>query len=154
MKKFDRSLIPPVPDLAFESSLWAQGVVWVAGIDEAGRGALAGPVCAAAILLPPSRHMAAVLCGVRDSKQMTPAERHLWAGRLRGLAAAYGVGFAGASEIDAIGIAPATRLAMRRALDELCLPPQHLLVDYLPLPEIALPQTSLVKCDARSLSIA
>ena len=154
MKKFDRSLLPPAPDLSFETPLWEAGVRYVAGIDEAGRGALAGPVCAAAVILPPQADLQQRLAGVRDSKEMTPAARQVWAGRLQSVALAYGVGFASNDEIDTLGIVPATRLAVWRALQQLQLPAGHLLVDYLELPDVPLPQTALVKGDARSLSIA
>lgn len=153
-KKFDTSLIPETPDLSFELALWDQGVELVAGVDEAGRGALAGPVCAAALILPPDPGLLSRLEGVRDSKQMTPAQRSLWAGRLRQAALAWGVGFATAAEIDALGIVPATCLAAQRALNALPVPPLHILLDYLKLPTCALPQTPLIKGDARSLSIA
>jgi len=153
-RKFDRRLIPPSPDFLFETELWLSGICRVAGVDEAGRGALAGPVCAAAVIFPPDPTLAAKLEGVRDSKEMTPEQRQIWVERLPGLALAWGVGFASHLEIDALGIVPATRLAMQRALGALPLPPQHLLVDFLPLPESNLPQTSLIKGDARSLSIA
>jgi ribonuclease HII len=150
-------IIPEFPDLSFERALWQSGLPFVAGIDEAGRGALAGPVSAAAVILPPdlaSTGLEQLLHGVRDSKEMTPAARQTWASRITCIALAAGVGFASAQEIDTLGIVPATRLAIQRALAELCLSPLHLLVDYLPLPDIPLPQTSLVKGDARSLSIA
>ena len=153
-RKFDLSQLPPAPDLAFEAALWQEGVLRVAGIDEVGRGALAGPVCAAALVLPVQNDLQLTLRGVRDSKQMTPAAREHWAVRLCETALAWGVGFASAQEIDQIGIVPATRLAVRRALAQLAFEPQHLLVDYLELPEVSLPQTALVKGDARSLSIA
>jgi len=152
--KFDRSLIPPAPDLSFEAALWATGVDFVAGIDEAGRGALAGPVAAAAIVFPADRRLAAALEGVRDSKQMTPVARRAWAVRLPGLSLAQAVGFASAQEIDELGIVPATRLAVQRALTQLSPSPQHLLVDYLKLPDCELPQTALIKGDERSLSIS
>jgi ribonuclease HII len=152
--RFDLSLLPAAPDLSFEMALWGAGVWRVAGIDEAGRGALAGPVSAAAIILPAQPALQAALSGVRDSKQMTPAARDYWAERLRQSALSFGVGFASAQEIDEIGIVPATRLAVQRALEQLELEPGHLLVDFLALPEISLPQTALVKGDARSLSIA
>ena len=71
MEKFDRSLLPDEPDLSFEISFWNAGIKYIAGIDEAGRGPLAGPVAAAALVLPPRPEVAAVLAGVRDSKQMT-----------------------------------------------------------------------------------
>lgn len=145
---------PRFPDLNFELALWAAGVESVAGLDEAGRGAWAGPVCAAAVVLPPDPAVAARLRGVRDSKQMTPAARAAWAVEIRAAAADWGVGFASAAEIDAGGILPATRLAMRRALAALAAPPAHLLIDALRLPELAAPQTPLIQGDARSLSIA
>jgi ribonuclease HII len=152
--KFDYSLIPPAPDLSFEVALWNAGVRCVAGIDEAGRGALAGPVAAGAIILPVDDQLASKLKGVRDSKQMTPRERSAWAARLPSMALTWAVGFASALEIDEIGILPATRLAVQRALEKLTPTPQHLLLDYLQLPECSLPQTALIKGDARSLSIA
>ncbi len=154
MGKFDLSRLPPSPTLEFERSLWEAGFGWVAGIDEAGRGPLAGPVSAAAIILPPDPAIAAQLSGVRDSKQMTPEGRESWAARLRQVVLAYGVGFASAQEIDSLGILPATRLAVKRALEGLALSPDHLLLDYLELPDDRRPQLSLVKGDARSLSIA
>jgi ribonuclease HII len=154
IKKFDRELIPDAPDLQFEIDLWAQGLQVIAGIDEAGRGALAGPVAAAALILPADPHIDRLLKGVRDSKQMTHDQRTLWAVRLRQLAVGFGVGFASHQEIDTFGIVPATRLAMQRALDALPATPHHLLIDYLDVPDVAIPQTCLIKGDARSLSIA
>ncbi|HEX7973959.1 MAG TPA: ribonuclease HII [Anaerolineales bacterium] len=154
MKKFDRTLIPAAPGLSFEQELWSAGLQYIAGIDEAGRGALAGPVAAAAVVLPASPAIAALLKGVRDSKEMAPHEREYWAGRISALALACGVGFASNLEIDSLGIVPATRLAMQRAMDFLTVPAQHLLVDFLDLPDCPLPQTTLVKGDARVLSIA
>jgi ribonuclease HII len=85
---------------------------------------------------------------------MVPEEREVWAARLKVEALAWGVGFASHTEIDALGIVPATCLAAMRALEELSIPVQHVLVDFLKLPECILPQTPLVKGDARSLSIA
>jgi ribonuclease HII len=154
VKKFDRALLPVSPDLSFEQALWSQGIRFVAGVDEAGRGALAGPVAASAVVLPDRNDLTAQLSGVRDSKQMSPAQRVEWAERLRDIVLAWGVGFASAGEIDAFGIVPATRLAVQRALEQLYVKPQHLLLDFLELPEVALPQTPLVKGDQRSLSIA
>lgn len=144
----------PTPDLAFEQQLWEKGLHHVAGIDEAGRGALAGPVSAAAVVLPPNPGVLPSLWGVRDSKQMTPFQREVWAERIRDSAFAFGVGFATSEEIDKLGIVPATCLAVSRALEALPTPPQHLLIDYLAYPQGALPQTLLVKGDVRCLSIA
>jgi len=154
VRKFDRALLPASPDLSFEQALWSQGIKFVAGVDEAGRGALAGPVAAGAVVLPTRSDLTTQLSGVRDSKQMRPAQRVEWAERLRGIALAWGVGFASAGEIDALGIVPATRLAAQRALQQLYVKPQHLLLDFLQLPGVPLPQTPLVKGDQRCLSIA
>jgi ribonuclease HII len=153
-KKFDPRLIPASPDLSFELPLWSAGLQRVAGLDEAGRGALAGPVAAAAIILPAGPEILPALHGVHDSKQMTPDQRRFWAERLQAEALCYAVGFASHAEIDLCGIVPATRLAMQRALCQLPLTPQHLLLDFLDLPDLSLPQTGLVKGDRRSLSIA
>jgi ribonuclease HII len=150
---FDRTLIPSSPDLTFESPLWAQG--WrLAGLDEAGRGAWAGPVVAAALILPSNLDLLAHLNGVRDSKQLTPAKRESLAAAIHDVAAAWGVGMASNVEIDSLGIIPATRLAMARALNQLSLPVGCLLLDAIFLPENALPQVSLIKGDQRSLSVA
>ena len=153
-KKFDPALIPKNPTLEFERLLWQAGRQYVAGIDEAVGGALAGPVAAAVVILPPDRNLERSLRGVRDSKQMTPSQREFWSTRLRELVLAFGVGFASSQTIDALGIVPATRLAAQRALNALEITPQHLLLDYLLLPDLEIPQTSLIKGDARSLSIA
>lgn len=152
--RLDASLLPPAPDLSFETALWHSGCRCVAGVDEAGRGALAGPVAAAAVILPPNPAVAAALPGVRDSKQMTPAQRSRWAEIIKVTVLAWGVGMAEASEIDALGIVPATRLAAQRALATLAVAPEHLLLDYLFLPEDPRPQTALIKGDCRVLSIA
>jgi len=148
----------PAPDLKFptlhyEQELWSGGWSRIAGIDEAGRGAWAGPVCAAAVVLPANAGLLRALAGVRDSKQMTPPGREAWAPRIRQAALACGVGFASAGEIDALGIVPATKLAAARALAGLA--PDALLADFcLLFPELELPQTALVKGDCLSLSVA
>ena len=144
------------PDLTYETNLWSHYKT-VAGLDEAGRGALAGPVAVGAVILP--RGDRALLCrtldGVRDSKQMTPLERERLAPRIRETAITWCVGFASSDEIDMYGIVPATRLAALRALQGLSLHPQYLLTDFrLELPQLDVPQTALVKGDALCLSIA
>jgi ribonuclease HII len=146
--------LPTTPDLSFEIALWQQGLQVVAGIDEAGRGALAGPVSAAAIILPADPNLRLLLSGVQDSKKMTPLARSRWAFRLKDIALSWGIGFASSAEIDTIGIVPATRLAALRAVEQLIPQPEHLLVDYLRLTNINIPQTSLVRGDARCYSIA
>lgn len=152
--KIDPSLIPAAPTLEFEEGLWGAGLRQIAGIDEAGRGALAGPVYAAAVILPRDPGIRARLKGVRDSKEMLPGEREHWALEIKNEAGAWGLGYASPAEIDAYGIVPATRLAAMRALQGLPTAAEHLLIDYLTLPEVATPQTWLYKGDARSLSIA
>lgn len=142
------------PNLDLERALWANGALWVAGIDEAGRGALAGPVAAGAVILPQITNFTLELRGVRDSKKMTPAQRDVWAQVIRESAVTYGVGLAFAGEIDAFGILPATKLACVRAIEALSVIPDHLLLDYLVLSDLEIPQTSLPKGDAISLSIA
>ena len=152
--RFDLSLLPPAPDFAFEIALWGGGCRYVAGVDEAGRGALAGPVAAGVVIFPNDPGLLPRLAGVRDSKQMSPSKRLIWAGRIKRLALAWAVGFASVDEIDSLGIVPATRLAACRATRSLGEQPEHLLVDFLELPELPIPQTPLVKGDRRSLSIA
>ena len=153
-RKFDPADLPPSPDLCFECELWAKGFAAVAGLDEAGRGAWAGPVSAGAVIFPPNAGLVTLLPGVRDSKQMTPSAREFWAGEIRAQATAWAVGFASNVEIDALGIVPATRLAMQRAVAGLTISPEYLLIDALLLPGLSLPQMNLIKGDARALSIA
>jgi ribonuclease HII len=154
-RKFNPDLLPERPNLDFEDALWRQGIAWVAGVDEAGRGALAGPVAAGAVVLPPDQpELMLKLTGVRDSKVMSAKDREIWGAEIKAAALAWGVGMASPAEIDAVGIVPATCLAVSRALANLEVSPQHVLVDYLTLPEVICPQTPLVKGDARSLSIA
>jgi ribonuclease HII len=152
--KFDTASLSDAPHLRHETALWTNGALWVAGIDEAGRGALAGPVAAGAVVLPQTPDLKRDLSGVRDSKEMSPAAREAWAQVIRELSVTCAVGTASAQEIDAIGIVPATRLASSRALENLDVCPDCLLLDYLNLPGVTITQISLVKGDMRSLSIA
>lgn len=152
--KFDLSEIPQSPDLSFERGLWANDIQYVAGIDEAGRGAWAGPVYAAAVILPCDSNIEKNLTGVRDSKQVSPQKRTQLALIIKKFALAWAVASADAGEIDELGILPANRLAMMRAVKALKIRPEHLLIDAMFLPDIELGQTSLIKGDQRSLSIA
>ena len=147
-------VLPIKPNLFFEKQLWGQGFRVIAGLDEAGRGAWAGPVYAAAVALPNDDHVFRVLDGVRDSKQMTARQRARYEGCIKSVSIAWGVGSASEGEIDQLGIVPATCLAMQRAIDELVYPPNHLLIDYISMRDCACPQLSLPKGDCRSLSIA
>lgn len=140
------------PTLEFEQALWESHLERIGGIDEAGRGAWAGPVSAAIVILPVDPLLTQKLLGVRDSKEMSPSARAAWEPRIKACALAWGVDFASPEEIDTIGILAATRLAATRALADLS--PDYLLTDYLVFREISLPQTALVKGDQRSLSIA
>ena len=143
------------PDLAFEHRLWKGGLTHIAGLDEAGRGALAGPVAVGAVILPNQARLSSTLHGVRDSKQLTRLARERLAPRIQESALAWSVGFASADEIDSFGIVAATRLAALRSIASLSLTPSYLLTDFrLELPELDISQTSLVKGDARCLSIA
>lgn len=144
------------PDTFFESQFWKNGLMYVAGLDEAGRGALAGPVAVGAVILPTDETLLARrLDGVRDSKQMTPLERGSLAPRIKETALTWSVGFASAEEIDSQGIVYATRFAALRALSGLSISPQYLLTDFrLELPQLDISQTALVKGDVLCLSIA
>ena len=141
------------PDSAHEQRLRALGFRYVAGIDEVGRGPLAGPVTAAAVVMP-GEIPEAWFGLIRDSKQMSAGQREFAYEQIHVRARAVGIGSASSSEIDELGIVPATRLAMTRTLDDLDAAPDHLLIDALALPDIDVRQTPIVKGDAISISIA
>ncbi len=144
-----------LPNLCEEMSLYEAGYTRIAGVDEAGRGAWAGPVCAAAVVLPLDRgDLLRVLEGVCDSKQLSPARREALLPVIRQVAEAIGIGWADPAEVDALGIAAAIRRAMARAVEGLDGRADALLIDYVRLPEIALPQLSLPKADVCCLSVA
>lgn len=143
------------PTLEVEQGLWQEGYRFVAGLDEAGRGAWAGPVVAAAVILPPGdAGLAEHLAGVRDSKLLSALQREGLLQSVLRHAVAWGVGMIPPAEIDEVGIVAATQRAMAGALRALFPKPEYLLIDYLPLPEVRLPQTSLPHGDGRILSIA
>lgn len=142
------------PTLDEERKLWRAGFARVAGLDEAGRGALAGPVVAGAVILPANSRRAGLWAEVQDSKLLSPPRRQELADRIREQAAAWSLGEASAAEIDAHGIAPVTRLAMRRAVQALSPSPDHLLLDWVQLKSLNLPQLSFTKGDLRIVSIA
>jgi ribonuclease HII len=146
--------IPKSPDLSFEFAITAKGSFPIAGLDEAGRGAWAGPVCAGAVILPIDPKILQNLSGVRDSKQLNVKQREFWAGKIKQYAISWGIAYSDHEEIDQIGIMAATRLAMKRALMQLLPQPTYLLIDALRLPDFSMEQTSLIKGDQRSLSIA
>ena len=144
-----------LPHLQLELDLLAHGHRIVAGLDEAGRGAWAGPVVAAAVVLPLHRSdLSCVLSGVRDSKLLTPRRREELLPVIREVAWATGVGVAPSSYVDRYGVVAATRRAMRGAIRDLGLSPDYLLIDYLHLPNMAIAQKGIPKGDRRHLSIA
>ncbi|MDP3851665.1 MAG: ribonuclease HII [Luteolibacter sp.] len=140
-----------MPDLFFESALHARGLHRIAGVDEAGRGPLAGPVAAAAVILP-----AGFSCpGLDDSKKLKASRREELYQRLTGDPAVFwAVATADCGEIDRLNILRATHLAMRRAVEMLDPPPDHCLIDGLPVRGFPLPYDAIVKGDGLSLSIA
>ena len=141
------------PNLAEERLQWLQDRELVAGVDEVGRGPLAGPVVAAAVILSPSSDFR-WLFHVRDSKQLSPPEREELATYIWRDALAVGIGFIPHTVIDRIGIAESTRQAMLRAIGELLRRPQYLLIDALSLPACSLPHKGIIDGDARCISIA
>ena len=145
----------PVPDLRLEWALHRRGCMPVAGIDEAGRGPLAGPVVAAAVILPP--HLSGGeewLSRIDDSKRLSAAQRERAAALVRERAAAWAVGLVEPAEIDRAGIGRAALRAMLQAAAALSPQPAHLLLDYIPVRHCPYPYDALVKGDRRSYSIA
>ena len=143
-----------MPDLAWERACLLDTGGLAAGLDEVGRGALAGPVVAAAVVLDPIDRTADALGAVDDSKRLSPALRHVVAQNIRDSALDWGLGQASVDEIDALGIGRANDLAMLRALAALRRVPVHLLVDGYRLRMSALPQQGIVGGDHLVLSIA
>jgi ribonuclease HII len=133
-----------------ECELIASGLARIAGMDEAGRGPLAGPVVAAAVMFVPGT----IVEGVADSKALTPAQREAAAVRIRAAAQSFGIGLASPEEIDTLNILQATLLAMRRAVAEMDPPPEFLLVDGNRFAHGHLPFRTVVKGDALCFSIA
>ena len=142
-----------MPSFIEEKMLEAQGYRYIAGIDEVGRGALAGPVVAAAVILPCSMDTP-WLNQVKDSKQLSPAKRELLFHYIYEVAISIGVGTIPHGVIDARGIVKATRLAMKQATDQLSPPAESLLIDYMCLPEVPLPQKGITNGDSLCFSIA
>ena len=136
-----------------ENALWGQGTTYVAGVDEVGRGPLAGPVVAGAVIFPQDIDESG-LVGIRDSKELTASARERMDVRIYQVALAVGIGRASVREVDVVGIVGATRRAMSRAIGKLQPRPQALLIDALSLPGIDLPQQCPIKGDRVSLSIA
>ena len=143
----------PPPGFELENALWGQGTTYVAGVDEVGRGPLAGPVVAGAVIFPQDIDESSLI-GIRDSKELTASVRERLDVWIHEVALAVGIGRASVREVDVVGIVGATRRAMSRAIGKLQPRPQALLIDALSLPGISLPQQCPVKGDRVSLSIA
>ena len=139
------------PTLRRERALWAVGRHYVAGVDEVGRGPIAGPVVAAAVVLQPGER---AIAGLRDSKQLTARARERLVAVICRRALAWAVGAASVREIDRINIRRATALAMRRALARLSVSPDYVLLDGTELPELGRAHEPLIKGDAHCQSIA
>lgn len=156
----DGSPIPSIlmsANLDFETAVSIQTSTFhIAGIDEAGRGALAGPVVAAAVILPLQNEQAlAELTSVNDSKQLTAKKREELFARITQHALTFGIGIVPANIIDEIGILPATKQAMQTAVSQLSPPVRYLLIDGpVRLPSLNIPQQSIIRGDSKSLSIA
>ena len=143
----------PKPSFVEERKLKALGYRFIAGIDEAGRGSLAGPVVAAAVIVP-----CQIETGwrkqVKDSKLLTPTKREYLFNHIHKIAISVGVGEVSYKSIDAQGIVKATKLAMKLAIERLSPSPEFLLIDYLLLPKVSLPQKGIVNGDSLCFSIA
>ena len=134
----------------YEEQARAQGFSAIAGVDEAGRGPLAGPVVAAAVILDPEKPV----YGVNDSKKLSPVARARLLPIIEQQAIAFGIGIVDEKEIDRINILEATKVAMEKALLALQVPADYVLLDALTLPGLIVPQIGIIKGDAKSVSIA
>lgn len=133
----------------YEQSLYDNGCVYVAGVDEVGRGPLAGPVAAAVVILKKDD----LIEGINDSKKLSAQKREELYKVITERAVSYAVGIVSPAEIDEINILQATYKAMREALGKLSVKPDHLLADAVTIPLIDVPQTAIIKGDAKSISI-
>jgi ribonuclease HII len=138
------------PNLRYERKLWRDGLLAVAGLDEAGVGPIAGPVVAATVIFQPE----IFIQGVNDSKQLKSDEREAYFTKIHERAEAVGVGIASQGEIDELNIFWATMVASRRAILSLLQKPDHVLVDGRLIPDLKLPQTRIVGGDRKSFCIA
>lgn len=136
--------------LEFENSIYAQGFSAICGVDEAGRGPLAGPVCAGAVILRPEQ----IIDGVNDSKKLSEKKRDALFDVIKSEALAYGIGWASVEEIEEINILNAAMLAMKRAVEALSVKPDFALIDGNKTPSLDIPSMAVVKGDSLSESIA
>ncbi len=142
-----------MPSLDSELDVFKQNYTFIAGWGEVGRGTIPGPVVSGAVVLDLNKHLE-FYEEINDSKKLTSKKRNSLSILIKRFALTYGIGISSAKEIDQIGIVPATKLSMIRAINHLAPKPEYLLIDSLEIPEIDIDQTSLIKGDNISLSIA
>lgn len=142
------------PTFRFEEKIWQEGYERVAGIDEVGRGALAGPVVAAAVILPRSAPEEELWLKLKDSKLLSHETREILAPWIQSHAAGWAIGIAPAQLVDEVNVSVATRSAMMQAVQNLDPRPDYLLIDWVKLPLVNLPQESLAKADTQIVSVA
>lgn len=140
--------------LSEEKALSLNGYSYIAGIDEVGRGPLAGPVVAAAVIVPSKLKRSSWLEHVKDSKLLSSYQREFLFEPIKEMVVSHGIGIVSSQTIDIFGIAGATRLAMKQAIEQLSPKPDYLLIDYVKLPEVFLPQKGIVHGDNLCFSIA
>jgi ribonuclease HII len=143
--------VPLTPDEVFECEAWTRGFRRIAGLDEVGCGPLAGPVVAAAVILP---RRCRALVGLRDSKRLNEGQRERFYELIRDVAFGFGVGIVDAKIIDAVNIRQAARRAMEQALLQICPSPDFLILDAIRLPNIAIEQRMVIKGDGLCMSVA
>ena len=136
--------------LSYEKKLWSQGLNYIAGVDEAGRGPLAGPVVAAAVIF----RKEIFIPGINDSKKVSPRQREYLFQIIHSKAIAVGIGIVSEKKIDELNILQAAYKAMQLAIGDLATKPQHILVDGRKNPGFLLPQTAIIKGDSKSFTIA
>ena len=133
----------------YEKELRKQGIELIAGVDEVGRGPLVGPVVAACVILPKKFD----LDGLTDSKKLSEKKREMFYDKIMDQAISVGIGIIDEKVIDEVNIYEATKLAMKEAIDNLVIKPEHILIDAMPL-ELDIPTTSIIKGDLKSITIS
>lgn len=132
-----------------ENEFYAQGKLYVAGVDEVGRGSMIGPVITAAVILNPKKPIS----GLNDSKKLSPKKRHILEQQIKKDAIAWAIGEATIDEVDTLNVYQATKVAMKRAIESLNIQPDGVLIDAMPL-DLAMDSNSIIKGDSKSASIA
>lgn len=136
--------------LFYENEARQKGYTHICGVDEAGRGPLAGPVCAAAVILPDNK----IIEGVNDSKKLSEKKREALFEVIKAEAVSYAIAFASVEEIEELNILQATMLAMKRAVEGLSIPADYAMIDGNRLPDLSIDSEFIIKGDAKSMSVA